>query len=367
MINKEFWANKRVLITGDTGFKGSWLLTWMQQLNCQVWGYSKDHEDEGELYKEISIGLDKWKHNHNCGNLSELERLKELIEEVQPEIVIHLAAQALVRKSYKDPLDTWNTNVIGSLNLLEALKRVRNECSVVMVTTDKVYENKEWDYGYRENDKLGGDDPYSASKAATELAIASWRKSFCGKKTNQTNKLHIATARAGNVVGGGDWGIDRIVPDAARAIAQKKPIMIRNGTATRPWQHVLEPLYGYLLLAEKLTLMKNKEDLAFNFGPMLDNNRSVDELILEIGKHQELEAKYSYDPNAPKEATKLKLQIDKAVEELGWKPQWNFSKTIETTMNWYKKRALGVAAIECCHSDIELYEKYLRQAEKSHE
>ncbi len=253
MLDAAFWAGRRVLLTGHTGFKGSWLLLWLQQLGAQVWTYALEPEPEPNLFRQLAQARpagDGWQ--HQIGDLADLEALKALVLKAQPELVLHLAAQPLVRRSYEDPLGTWATNLMGSLHLLEALKTLAHPCAVVMVTTDKVYENREWAYGYREPDRLGGHDPYSASKAGAEIAIASWRSSFCGQGVHQTPYLRIATARAGNVIGGGDWAADRIVPDAIRSLARGEPIPVRNPAATRPWQHVIEPLAGYLRLAEAL-------------------------------------------------------------------------------------------------------------------
>ena len=228
-VDPFFWAGRRVLLTGHTGFKGSWLLLWLQELGAQVWTFALEPESSPNLFYELVTARPAGHGWHNqIGDLADLEALKVLVLTAQPEVVIHLAAQPLVRRSYRDPLGTWSTNVMGSLHLLEALKPLQHACAVVMVTTDKVYENREWDYGYRESDRLGGHDPYSASKAGAEIAIASWRSSFCGHGTHQTPYLRIATARAGNVIGGGDWATDRIVPDAIRALSLGEPITVRN-------------------------------------------------------------------------------------------------------------------------------------------
>jgi CDP-glucose 4,6-dehydratase len=279
------------------------------------------------------------------------------VQDAQPEVVIHLAAQALVRRSYLDPLGTWVTNVQGSLHLLEALKSLQHSCAVVMVTTDKVYANQEWDYGYREVDRLGGHDPYSASKAAAELAIASWRASFCGLGDHQTPHLSIATARAGNVIGGGDWAEDRIVPDAMRSLAAGESIPVRQPQATRPWQHVLEPLGGYLLLAEKLAAGGAAYASAFNFGPTLEANRSVSKLVEASLAHWPGSWLDLSDPNAPHEAGRLHLQIDKAHHQLGWRPRWPFATTVERTVAWYRAVVEGVDPLQCCLADLQRYQE----------
>ena len=245
LLNTDFWSEKKVLITGHTGFKGSWLTLWLNELKTKVTGISLEPDTEPNLFGQLH--LQKSLHDHHIADIRDFGRISQIVKRCQPDVVFHLAAQPLVRRSYSDPLETWSTNVQGTLNVLEAIKSVQKPCAVVMVTTDKVYANKEWEYGYRECDELGGHDPYSASKAAAELAIASWRNSFCGEKKHQNSHIKIATARAGNVIGGGDWADDRIVPDAMRALAIGEKIDVRNPKATRPWQHVLEPLWMLLL------------------------------------------------------------------------------------------------------------------------
>jgi CDP-glucose 4,6-dehydratase len=276
-------------------------------------------------------------------------------------VALHLAAQPLVRRSYRDPLGTWATNVLGSLHLLEALKPLQHRCAVVMVTTDKVYANQEWDYGYREEDRLGGHDPYSASKAAAELAIASWRDSFCGTASHQTAHLAIATTRAGNVIGGGDWADDRIVPDAMRSLSAGVAIPVRRPQATRPWQHVLEPIGGYLLLAEKLSTGGDAFASAFNFGPALEANRCVRELVETALSHWPGSWRDLSDPTALHEAGRLHLQIDKAHHQLGWQPHWPFATTVERTVAWYRAVHEGSSPLECCLADLACYQKELAQ------
>ena len=358
----QFWGGKRILLTGHTGFKGSWLLLWLLELGAEVWGYALEAEPEPNLFRQLNHEFlaDSQRSNrfhHHQADLADRAGLADLVNRCQPEVVLNLAAQPLVRRSYADPLGTWATNVQGSLNLLEALKPLDNPCAVVMVTTDKVYENREWLYAYRENDPLGGHDPYSASKAAAEIAIASWRASFYGTAPHQTPQLHIATARAGNVIGGGDWAEDRIVPDAIRALAAGKPIGVRNSAATRPWQHVLEPLGGYLRLAESLATDPEPPCEAFNFGPSLASNRPVGELVATILEHWPGEWLDQSDPNAPHEAGLLHLQIDKAHHQLGWQPRWDYATTIASTVGWYRAVHEGASALECCLADLSSYQE----------
>ena len=363
-LKNNFWSNKKVLITGHTGFKGSWLSLWLLKNGADVYGYSLPVSDEMILYK--SLKLDNFnKSNANLfksfeGDILDKNFLKEKFMEIQPDIIFHLAAQSLVSEGYLDPEKTWQTNVIGTINVLESLKFLDKKCSVIMVTTDKVYKNKEWNYGYREEDELGGHDPYSASKAACEIAISSWRSSYFGEKNNKENILRIASARSGNVIGGGDWSKDRIVPDTVRALNKNSKIIVRNPNSTRPWQHVLDPLSGYLVLAEKL--YKNNGNLldpltsSFNFGPNIESNKKVIELIDEISKYWPgLKFDKSYNQNLH-EANKLNLQTDKVFHHLKWRPKWGFENSVRKTIEWYKKFYYEkISAQTACLFDIEEY------------
>jgi len=354
-----FWAGRRVLLTGHTGFKGSWLALWLLQLGARVTGVSLDPDTNPSLFAALNLleaGLPGALHDHRL-DIRDAEALASLVAAADPEVVLHLAAQPLVRRSYADPLGTWATNMQGTLHLLEALRPLDRPCAVVMVTTDKVYANREWCYGYRETDRLGGHDPYSASKAGAELAIASWRASFCGTAPHQTPHLAIATARAGNVIGGGDWAADRIVPDAMRACAAGEPLILRNPTATRPWQHVLEPLSGYLQLAEALAADPAAHAEAWNFGPQLEANRPVAELVEALQHHWPGQWHDHSDPHAPHEAGLLHLVIDKAVSRLGWQPRWDFATTVARTAGWYRQVASGAAPLACCVADLEAYQR----------
>jgi len=355
-INAHFWRGKRVLLTGHTGFKGSWLALWLSELGAKVTGVGLEPDTEPNLFSQLQ--LEERLQGHYIADIRDLKTLAAIAETSKPEVGLHLAAQPLVRRSYDDPLGTWTTNVMGSLHLLEALKPLQHPCAVVMVTTDKVYENREWAYGYREPDRLGGHDPYSASKAGAEIAIASWRSSFCGERFHQTPHLRIATARAGNVIGGGDWAADRILPDAMRSLGWGEPIPVRNPAATRPWQHVIEPLAGYLQLAEALATDGDPPCEAFNFGPTLASNRSVGELVHTILEHWPGEWLDQSDPTAPHEANLLHLQIDKAHHRLGWQPRWDYSTTIECTVSWYRAHHAGAAALERCLADLNAYNSH---------
>ena len=361
MIDKSFWVGKKVLVTGHTGFKGSWMCLVLLNFGAEVHGVSLEPNTKPNLFEELNL-KDLLKSHHIC-NICNFSAFKDIFCKINPDIVFHLAAQPLVRQSYKHPIETWTTNVIGSLNILESVKQLSSKCSVVMITTDKVYKNKEWDYGYRENDELGGHDPYSASKAACEIMINSWKKSFCN--ADPSKLIRVATARAGNVVGGGDWSKDRIIPDIVNSLMAKDTVEVRNPVATRPWQHVLEPIFGYMLLAQLMhdsTLEKVEEYCqAFNFGPYLSSNKTVKDLVelsIQIWGQGRWEDKSSSDN--PHEAHRLHLQVDKAWHLLGWKPLLDFNTTIKMTIEWYRHFVNGSgSAFELCSKNIQAFSQYL--------
>ncbi len=420
------FAGKNVWLSGVSGFKGSWLAEWLLSLGAQVHGFSLPPPTSPSLFEQLNLASRiKW----DCDDLRDADAVKKSLLSAQPDFVFHLAAQPLVRLSYREPVETWQTNVIGTINVLEALRcfgvvdrsqlqvssseqlptpdhqptttpaaecprasAIRHPLSAisspppvvaVMVTTDKCYENREWLHGYREEDALGGHDPYSSSKAACELAIASWRRSFfsppqphnsSSQPSLPVSAFHfplsafspvlLASARAGNVIGGGDWAADRIVPDCIRALQKGESIPVRNKTSTRPWQHVLEPLSGYLLLASKLSSISHHQTsaasaAAFNFGPNLDSNRSVADIVSEILKHWPGEWQDKSDPADPHEAGKLNLATDKAYHLLGWHPRWDFPTTIEKTVSWYREA-------NSCSSPQEFSALTQRQIEEYH-
>jgi CDP-glucose 4,6-dehydratase len=332
-MDPDFWQGKKVLVTGHTGFKGSWLSLWLLHLGAEVKGLSLAPNITPSLFDQLDLAQHL---NHQLGDIRDPELVRHSVLQWQPDIVFHLAAQPLVRRSYLESVETWNTNVMGTIHVLEALKQLSHPCAAIFVTTDKCYENREWVYGYRENDPLGGHDPYSSSKAAAELAIASWRNSFF---THRQIPIAIASARAGNVIGGGDWAEDRIVPDAIRSLLRKEAIPVRNPRSTRPWQHVLEPLGGYLLLGQKLYegLSTGRTDFngAFNFGPALSSNRTVRELVESILKSWSGSWVDRSNPNAVYEATLLNLVTDKAFHLLNWQSVWDFESTVQETVDWY--------------------------------
>lgn len=330
------YAKKKVLVTGHTGFKGSWLTQWLLLLDAKVFGYALKPPTTPSLFDQLE--LDKHCENNN-NDVRNFEAIKKYISEVKPDIIFHLAAQSLVRESYKTPLDTIETNINGTANVLEAVRQLELSTNIVIITSDKCYENKEWLHGYRENDPMGGYDPYSMSKGAAELVVSSWRRSFFNSNDYDKHGVKLASARAGNVIGGGDWADDRIIPDCIRALQDNKTIQIRNPLATRPWQHVLESLGGYLLLGSKLmTSTKNNFEALcspFNFGPFSTSNKSVEVLVTEVLKHWNGEWTFNKD-NALHEAFLLNLNIDKAYHLLNWQPVWNFKTTVKNTTVWYK-------------------------------
>jgi CDP-glucose 4,6-dehydratase len=330
MVMFDFFKGKRVLITGDTGFKGSWLALWLSTLGADVYGYSLPPENENDHYNLIRLEKDI---HHIDGNLLDLNWLNKQVNDIQPEIVFHLAAQALVRFSYDEPKLTFDTNVSGSVNILESIRKSKSVKSLIYVTSDKCYKNNEWIWGYRENDELGGHDPYSASKAAAEIVFSSYFDSFFKLNTN----IGVASVRAGNVIGGGDWANDRIIPDCIRSLRNDKDIEIRNPEATRPWQHVLDPLSGYMLLAQKLYHNSKDYSGSWNFGPSVNSIKTVKELtdnvIAIFGKGV---CVVGQKDNIKHEAGLLHLNCDKANHQLGWKPTWNFESTITNTIVWYK-------------------------------
>jgi CDP-glucose 4,6-dehydratase len=396
-----FYRNKRVFLTGHTGFKGSWLAEWLLLLGAEVHGYALDPQPHEILFDQL--GLAPRLASDTRADLADRAALTRALGDARPDVVLHLAAQPLVRLSYEIPVETFATNVMGTAHLLEAVRQAGRSCAVVCITTDKCYENREWLYAYREEDAMGGHDPYSASKGAAELVIASYRRSFFSSKIqNSKFKILLASARAGNVIGGGDWAKDRIIPDCIRALRAGQVMTVRNKVATRPWQHVLEPLSGYLWLgaclaqensemrklkaeieekepgaelsdlrpstlrpldsssspfscASRFSRLASELSSAFNFGPTLTSNRSVAELVQELLKHTGGDWSDASDPHAPHEASKLNLAIDKAFHLLGWQPVWDFEHTIATTAKWYLDEAAGRNVHELTIQQIQAY------------
>lgn len=344
-------AGRRVMVTGSTGFKGSWSCAWLVDLGAEVSGFALPAKEDAPLFGQF--GLENRISQH-YGDIRKLEDVMRAFDAAKPEVVIHLAAQALVRLSYAEPKETFDTNVGGAVNLLEAVRATDSVRSLVFITSDKCYRNKEWVWGYRENDELGGSDPYSASKAAAELVFRSYADSYFAHRDG----FRAVTARAGNVIGGGDWSADRIVPDAIRALKQDIPIVVRNPDATRPWQHVLEPLSGYLRLASALLAGRDDVDGAWNFGPDAENVRPVSELvtrIIDAWGNGTMDVRR--ENTAMHEARLLMLSSDKAKSALDWRPHWAFEDAVDKTVEWYRAVEDGADPLQTAHAQIAEYLK----------
>lgn len=321
------YCDRRVLLTGHTGFKGSWLALWLTRMGAKVTGLALPPATTPNHWDLLGLDMPE-----RCLDIRDAKAVQEVVEAVEPEVVFHLAAQPLVRRSYRDPLETWSTNVMGTANLLEACRHTESVRAIVVVTSDKCYENMEWDRGYREDDRLGGHDPYSASKAAAELVAASFRNAFF----HGANSPLLATARAGNVIGGGDWSEDRLIPDLVRAIENGSPLEIRSPNATRPWQHVLESLSGYLALGQRLLEGKNEFADGWNFGPDRAGNRSVADVLGALETRWPQLRWHTVNAVQPHEAGLLYLDSSKAREWLGWRPVWQLDDALDATVDWYR-------------------------------
>ena len=350
MIDLSTFQNKKVLLTGHTGFKGAWLAIWLDMLGAKVAGLALDPLHEEGVFAKSRIG-DRMK-DYRC-DIREMNKVQEIFTAEQPDLVFHLAAQPLVLESYQQPVETFATNTLGTAHILEAIRYTPSVRAAVLITTDKCYENKEWVFGYRESDPMGGHDPYSASKGAAELVISSFRNSFF----SSADPTAIASARSGNVIGGGDWADFRLVPDIIRAVQSGKTLEIRYPDATRPWQHVLEPLGGYLLLAAKLLENPSKYQGAWNFGPLPTQVYSVKQIVeaflqqLQKGKWRD-----ASDPAHLHEAGLLMLEISKAIHELGWKPVLQFEEMVQLTAEWYEQYA-DTDVLKLCRQQIAQYSK----------
>lgn len=349
----DFYRGKKVFVTGHTGFKGSWLCEWLLLLGAEVSGYSLPAE-RGSLFEQL--GLRDRLARHVEADIRDPARLAAEMTAAAPDVVFHLAAQPLVRLSYQQPVETYATNVMGTVHVLSAARQLSHPCTVIVITTDKCYENREWVHSYREEDPMGGWDPYSSSKGCAELVISAFRRSYFSAPTSS---VRLASARAGNVIGGGDWALDRIVPDCIRSLKAGQPIPVRNKIATRPWQHVLEPLSGYLLLGARLATADGREreilSSAFNLGPALTSNRTVADLVVEILKHWPGRWEDRSDPHAVHEAKLLNLATDKAHHHLGWQPVWPFADAIAQTVEWYRKDHERSAVPELTREQIQRY------------
>lgn len=350
--SSEFWINKRVLITGHTGFKGSWITLILNKLGADVYGYALDPPTDPSLYENAGVAelIDS-----TIGDIRNYNLLLETLKRVKPEIVIHMAAQPLVRESYKNPRETYEINVIGTVNLLDAIRSTPGVKAVVNVTTDKCYENREWIWGYRESEPMGGYDPYSNSKACSELVTSSFRSSFFNA-ADPENSLSLASARAGNVIGGGDWAEDRLIPDFFRAVFKGEKVRIRSPYAIRPWQHVLEPLTGYLLLAEKLFNHGHNYAEAWNFGPEDQDAKPVGWIIEYLCNLWGEGASFEVDTfPQPHEAHFLKLDCSKSKERLNWKPKWSLETALRNIIEWNKAYTSGEDIRRICFMQIDSF------------
>jgi len=355
MINGDFWNKRKVFITGHTGFKGSWLCLWLHSLKADITGYALQPPTIPNLFETCRI--DKFVHSI-IADIRHENKIKEAIKSVNPEIVIHMAAQSLVQESYNHPKETFDVNVMGTVNLLEAVRSCKNTKVVINVTSDKCYENREWIWGYRENEPLGGYDPYSSSKACSEIVTAAYRNSFFHPNNYRLHGVGICSARAGNVIGGGDWAADRIVPDCVTALQSGRKIKIRNPHAVRPWQHVLEPLCGYLMLAEKIFAEGPEHSKAWNFGPDDNNVRTVEYLVKTFCDKWGPSASYEIQKNEyPHEAQLLKLDCSMAKSKLGWIPKWDLEEVIDKIVMWTKRYAAGENMVDECIGQIDDYSK----------
>ena len=353
-----FWSGKKVFITGHTGFKGSWLCLWLHKLGAEVHGYALEPPTQPSLF-ELAHVADLLT-SHQVADIRDGVVLSAAIQRVQPEIVIHMAAQPLVRESYQIPAETYATNVMGTVNLLESIRQCPSVKSVVNVTTDKCYENKEWVWAYRENEPMGGFDPYSSSKACSELVTAAYRQSFFNPQQYEEHGVALASARAGNVIGGGDWAKDRLIPDCIDALLANKTIRIRNPYSIRPWQHVLEPLSGYISLAQKLYESGPDYAEGWNFGPSDEDAKSVEWIVKRLCDQWGGGACYEIDSgDHPHEAHYLKLDCSKAHMRLNWQPRWGLSKTLSVILEWVAGYKADENIYEICLKQIDEYERVI--------
>lgn len=348
--NAAFWRGKRVFLTGHTGFKGGWLALWLTMLGAKVTGYALPPNTRPSFFAVVN--LERHLKKSHLANINEPANLAGAIATANPEIILHLAAQPLVRRSYSEPLETYYTNVMGTANLLQAARNCKDIEAVLVVTSDKCYENQAWPWGYRETDTLGGYDPYSNSKACQELVVSAFRQSYL-----EAQGVAVATARAGNVIGGGDWSEDRLIPDAMRAFAAKSCLTIRSPQATRPWQHVLDPLAGYLALAEQLCTNPGLAG-GWNFGPQDSNVRTVEEVLRLTSKCLPVRLQWRIDTSAqPHEARVLKLDCSKSLSLLGWAPKWTLEQALVNTCDWYSLYSADQSMDEISQSQIAVYSK----------
>jgi len=353
VIDEGFWKGKRVFLTGHTGFKGSWLSLWLGELGAVVRGYALEPNTTPSLFVEAQVGS---RIDSEIGDIRDLDQLQKSMAKFNPDVLIHMAAQPLVRLSFQEPVETYETNVMGTVKVLEAARGCSNLKSIVCVTTDKCYENKEWAWGYRENEAMGGYDPYSSSKGCAELIVSAYRRSFLQEKG-----VGLATARAGNVIGGGDWADDRLIPDILDAFERQQPVIIRNPKSTRPWQHVLEPLSGYLVLAQKLYEAPPEFSEGWNFGPKDDDAKPVDWILDQMVSKWNTKASWQLDANThPHEAGFLKLDISKAKLRLNWQPTWQLEFALTQITQWYQAWLNKEDMQQICLREINEYSRDMR-------
>jgi len=352
-MNCDFWRDKRVFLTGHTGFKGSWLALWLDHLGATVYGYAMEPPTRPSLFERALIDgvVDSM-----IGDIRDHDRLAQEVARFEPDVILHLAAQSVVLRSYEEPIETFTTNVIGTANLLDAVRRLAGRCAVVNVTTDKVYENRRWVWGYRETDTLGGRDPYSSSKACAELVARAFRESFFRVGATGGNFVGVANARAGNVIGGGDWTPHQLVPDTILAMSLGRPVVLRHPEAIRPWQHVLDCLSGYLTLAEALYGDPDRFADDWNFGPSEEDMQPVSRVVAVLAEHWGLGQSWVRDPAAhPHEELELRLNSQKANRELSWTPRLSLDQSLAWTADWYRRHAASSSARDLCVEQIERY------------
>jgi CDP-glucose 4,6-dehydratase len=353
VMDTNFWRGKRVLLTGHTGFKGSWLSLWLQSLGAEVTGYALAPSTNPSLFEVAHVGKGM---RSVIGDVRNLDRLVEVFSEHQPQIIFHMAAQPLVRYSFEHPVETFATNVMGTVNVLEAARHTSGLRVLVNVTSDKCYENREWAWGYREIDPMGGYDPYSSSKGCAELVTSAYRRSYFGVSGADRSGVALASARAGNVIGGGDWAEDRLIPDFMRSIIAARPVIIRNPKAIRPWQHVLEPLRGYLILAERLWTSGSEYAEAWNFGPNDDDAKPVEWIVERLTRLWGEGAQWQIDNRQhPHEANYLKLDISKSRMSLSWTPRWTLDDALVQVVEWYRAWQTGQNMRGICLQQINAY------------
>lgn len=357
MFNRSFWKGRNVLLTGHTGFKGAWLSLWLDALGAKLTGYALDPPTEPSLFEQAEV--------ENVvrsirADIRDFSRLKSVVAECRPEVVIHMAAQSVVRRGYEDPIETYSSNVMGTVHLLEALRQIGEPCVLVNVTSDKCYENREWVWGYRENDSLGGHDPYSNSKACAELVTSTFRDSYFSPAGSESIKVAVASARAGNVIGGGDWTRDQLIPDLMRAFLARKTCLLRSPSAIRPWQFVLEPLRGYLTLAERLVDDPGRFASSWNFGPEKADAKPVCWIAEELARLWGNDAAWNEDTGMhPREAQHLRLDASKARKLLGWYSVLPLSRALEWVVEWYRAFQSGVNLRQFTQMQIDQYEALL--------